>query len=106
VFAVVAHSWVIFALRAAFAAPLNYARESIGGATSLGVFFPMLGEGGFPAHLLGAIDLFTVWWIALLSIGVAVAYRRRAGPVAAWLYGLYAAGAVLLAAIQAIRGGA
>jgi hypothetical protein len=104
-YAVVVHSWTLFALRAAFVAPLNYARESIGGATSLGVFFPMLGEGGFPARLLGAVDLFTVWWIGLLSVGLSVVYRRRAGPVAAWLFGLYAAGAALLAAIQAIRGG-
>ncbi len=105
VFAVVVHSWAIFALQAVFVAPLNYVRESTGGATSLGVFFPMLGEGGFPARLLGAIDLFAVWWIVVLSVGLSVLYRKRARSIAVWLFGLYATGALILAAIQTIRGG-
>jgi hypothetical protein len=105
VFAVVVHSWVVLALQAAFVAPLNYARESMGGATSLGVFFPMLGEGSFPARLLGAIDLFTVWWIVILSMGLGVLYGKRTGSIAAWFFGLYAVGALALAAIQTIRGG-
>ncbi len=104
-FAVVVHSWAVFALQAVFVAPLNYVRESIGGATSLGVFFPMLGEGGFPARLLGSIDLFAAWWIVVLSIGLGVLYRKRARSIAVWLFGLYATGALILAAIQTIRGG-
>jgi hypothetical protein len=106
VFAVVVHCSVIRALQAAFVAPLNYARESTGGATSLGVFFPMLGEGSFLARLLGGIDLFTVWWVVVLSTGLSVLYQKRTGSIAVWFLGLYAAGALALAAIQTIRGGA
>jgi hypothetical protein len=106
VFAVVVHASVVQALQAAFVAPVNYLRESIGGATSLGVFFPMLSESSFLARLLGAIDLFTVWWIVLLSIGLSVLYGRRTRAIAVWFFGLYGAGALILAAMQAIRGGA
>lgn len=106
VFAVVVHASVIQALQAAFVAPVNYARESFGGATTLGVFFPMLGEGSFLSRLLGAIDLFTIWWIVVLSIAMSVLYGRRTRAIAAWFFGLYGAGALVLAAFQAIRGGA
>lgn len=105
VFAVVVHSSVVRALQAAFVAPLNYERESTGGATSLGVLFPMLGEGSFPARLLGGIDLFTIWWIVVLSMGLSVLYQKRTGSIAVWFLSLYALGAVAVAAIQTIRGG-
>ena len=35
------------------------------------------------------IDLFLVWWVVVLAIGLAVLYRRRTGPVALSLLGAY-----------------
>ncbi len=58
VLTVVVHASVIFALREAVAAPVNYARESIGGATSLSMLMPAFGESTFTARLLGAVDHF------------------------------------------------
>jgi hypothetical protein len=70
-----------------FTLPLNYARESLSSPTNLAVFAPFLDEGSLAARFLGMIDLFLVWWVVVLAIGLAVLYRRLAGPVAFWLLG-------------------
>jgi len=105
VLTVVVHASAIFALQSLIAAPVNYARESIGGATSLSMVMPGLGESTFPARLLGALDLFVLWWVALVAMGFGMLYGTRTLPVARWLLGAYAAGAVVLALTQALRGG-
>lgn len=105
VLTVVVHASAIFALQSLIAAPVNYARESIGGATSLSMVMPGFGESTFPARLLGAVDLFVLWWVALVAMGFGMLYGTRTLPVARWLLGAYAAGAVVLALTQALRGG-
>lgn len=103
VFAVVVHSWVVLATGAALMTPVNYVRESLSSATNLGVFLPFLPEGHFLARLAGMVDVFLVWWVAVLAIGLAVCYRKRAGRVAAGLFAAYGLIAVVLAAVMAIR---
>ena len=105
VLAVVVHASVVFALQSLIAAPVNYVRESLGGATSLCAIMPAFGESTFPARLLGAVDLFAVWWVVLVAMGLGMLYRTRATPIARWLLGAYGAGAVVVALMQALRGG-
>jgi hypothetical protein len=105
VLTVIVHASAIFALRSLIVAPLNYARESIGGATSLSVVMPAFGESTFPARLLGAVDLFMLWWVALAAMGLGMLYETRTVPIARWLLATYAAGAIVLALTQALRGG-
>lgn len=105
VLAVVVHASAILAVRALIEAPVNYARESLGGATSLRAVLPAFSESTFPARLLGAIDIFIVWWVVLLAMGLALLYRGRTVTIARWLFGAYAAAAVALAVAQALRGG-
>ncbi len=105
VLTVVVHASSVLALRSMIAAPVNYARESIGGATSLSVLMPAFGESTFPARLLGAVDIFLVWWVALVAMGLGILYETRAMSVARWLLCAYTAGAVVLAITQALRGG-
>jgi Yip1 domain len=102
---VVVHASAILAVRAIVAAPINYARESLGGATSLGIIMPAFGESTFPARLFGAVDIFVVWWVVLVALGVSILYQTRALPIARWLFGAYAGGAAALALTQALRGG-
>ena len=97
-FSVVAHAGVVPAVQTLFVVPLNYARESLEPPTTLAAFAPMLAEDTFAYRLLGAVDLFILWWIMILSIGLAVAWKRRTTPVAFTLYGIYA-GIVLLTAV-------
>ena len=103
VFSVVAHCGAVSAVGQLLMLPLNFIRQSMSGATNLAVFFPMLDEGSFIARLLGSIDLFLVWWVMVLAIGMAVLYRRKTRPVAISFFALYALIAVGIAAYYAVR---
>jgi len=102
-FAVVVHSSAVGALQTLFVTPLNYFRETMSSATNLGVFLPFLPEGSFLARFAGMVDLFIVWWLAVLSIGVAVAYKKKTGGVAMVVFGVYAVIALGIAAFMAAR---
>jgi hypothetical protein len=91
VYAVVAHSGILIAVQQLFTLPLDYARETMSSPTNLAVFLPFLDEGSFFARLLGSIDLFRIWWIVNLAIGMAVLYKRRTAPIATTMLVLYAA---------------
>ena len=103
--AVVVHAGVISALAQLFTAPLNYARGSLGSATNLGVLLPMLDEKSFVGRLMGMVDLFIVWWVIVLAMGLAVLYRRRTQPIAIGLFAVYAVIALGIAAIMSRFGG-
>jgi hypothetical protein len=105
VLTVLVHASAILAVRAIIAAPLNYARESLGGATSLGTLLPGFGESTFAARLFGAVDLFVLWWVVLIALGLGILYHTRTLAIARWLFGAYAGGAAVLAVTQALRGG-
>ena len=100
VFAVMAHAGLITVLQTIFVVPLDYFRESLTSPTTLGAFVPFLDENSFAARLLGTIDLFQIWWIVTLSIGIAVLYKRKTGPIATSLLSVYA---VVILAIAAVR---
>lgn len=101
-YAVVAHSQVIGAVQQAFSLPIMYMRGEMTSPTSLAVFFPTLDDQGFAHYLLGAIDLFYVWTIFNVAIGVAVLYKRPTGGVAAILFGIYAVFALAIAGWRAL----
>jgi Yip1-like protein len=105
-FAVVAHSFVVHGLWAVFSTPLNYAREAMSSPTDLAALLPQLDEGSFDARLLGSIDVFRIWWLISLAIGLGVLYRRRTAPIAAGLLIAYAAIALVVAAVGTAFSGA
>lgn len=103
VFAVVVHSTVVSAVGTVFVTPLNYFRQTLSSATNLGVFLPFLPEGSFFARLAGMVDVFVIWWLAVMSIGIAVTYKKKTGSVATVLFGIYAVIALGFAAFMAAR---
>jgi hypothetical protein len=105
VYAIVVHSGAIMVVQALFGLPLAYARESLSGTTNLGVFVPFLDENSFAARMLGSLDLFLIWWMVSLAIGLGVLYRRRTRPIATTLLVIYAAIGVVIAAIKAVSSG-
>jgi hypothetical protein len=105
VLTVIVHASAILAVRALVSAPINYARESLGGGTSLAGLMPAFGESTFAARLLGAVDIFIVWWVVLIAFGLSILYQTRALPIVRWLCAAYAGAAVVLALTQALRGG-
>jgi hypothetical protein len=106
VLTVVTHSGAVGVLGQLFTVPMNYARESLTSATSLIVLLPMVDERSFAGRLLSMVDLFIIWSLIVLAIGLGVLYRRRTQPIALTLFGLYAAIALAAAAVMSRLGGA
>jgi hypothetical protein len=96
VYAVVAHSAVIVALQQVFTMVLSFASGKQAGA-NLGIFVPFLDEKSVVTLFLGSIDLFFVWATISLAIGLGVLYKRRTGPIATSLLGIYVAIALVIA---------
>lgn len=87
VMAVCAHSMVISSLGAVFAGIMNFVRGSISASVAnLGMLLPMLPERSFAANLAGAVDVFTIWWVIVLSIGLGVLYKRKTSSIAIGLF--------------------
>ena len=72
VMAMVTHAGVILAMQRAIAVPVTLFTESLSTPTNVAALLPMLEESGFPARFLGSIDLFTLWWLFVLAVGVSV----------------------------------
>jgi len=100
VFTVVVHAGPIGLLSQLFTVPLNYFRGTMTSATTLAVLLPMLPDKSFAARLLGMIDLFLIWQLIVLSIGLAVLYRRRTQPIATALLAVYVVIALIIAFVR------
>ena len=101
----VAHASVILAIRSRCRPPVSYRAGGDGGATSLGFWFPALDAASFAGRFVGALDVFVLWWVVLLAVGVGVLYGRQARSLAATFLGVYAGVALLLAATMTALGG-
>ncbi len=102
-FSVLVHSEAVSLVAAFLKVPLAYSKGALTASTSLSLFFPMLDDTRFLARFLGMMDLFMLWWVAVLAIGFGVLYKRRTGPIAIAFFVVYALIAVGIAAIQAAR---
>jgi hypothetical protein len=73
---------------------------------NLGGLLPMLPEDSFAAHFFSALDVFLIWYVIVLAIGLAVLYRRRSQPIAISLLAVYGVIAVAIALLKSRVGGA
>ncbi len=103
VFAVVVHTGPIGILGQMITVPLSYITRSSQVVTNASVFFPMLDDKSFLYNVVNKVDLFTVWSVVAMSIGLGVLYRRKTGPIAVGLFVVYALIALGIAAFQAAR---
>ena len=106
VYAIVVHAGFLIALQQLFVAPLNYARQLMSSPTNLAVFFPFLDERSFPAMLLGGLDLFYIWLIVNLSIGIGVLYKKKTAPIAMTMLGIYVSLVFVYAGVRSALSGA
>jgi hypothetical protein len=106
VFAVLVHAGAISALSTIFSGAINYFRGSVGSVATLGALLPMLPETSFAGRLLGMVDVFLIWYIVVLAIGLGVLYRRRTQPIAISLLTVYAVIAIVVALVKSRVGGA
>jgi hypothetical protein len=102
-FSAVIHSSVIGVIGVLVVMPLNYARESLTSATNLAVLMPFLPDGSFLARFFGMLDLFRLWWLAVLAIGFGVVFKKKTGTMATVVFGIYAVIAIGFAAFMAAR---
>jgi hypothetical protein len=105
VFAVVVHAGIILTLRQVIAAPVVYARETLASPTTLNLFFATLDETSPLARFFGIVDLFVVWWIVVLAIGMSVLCRKPAHRLALSFMGAYVMLAGILTLAMALTGG-
>ena len=105
-FSVVVHSSAVSLLGQLYTMPMNYLRGTLSSASNLAVMLPMIDETSFLGRLLGMVDLFVIWWLLVLAIGLGVLFRRKTQPIAWSLLGVYAVIAVLVAVVRSRMGGA
>jgi hypothetical protein len=102
--AISVHATVVLALQQLVAAPLHYVNESLTSPTNLAGMLRMFDEGSVPARLFGTIDVFGLWWMWLLAVGLAAATGRPARQYIWRLLAVYLGVAAIVAAVFAVFG--
>jgi hypothetical protein len=102
--AIVVHATVVLAVQQVVFTPLHYAYESLTSPTNLAGLLRLFDEGSWPQQLLGAVDVFGLWWMWLLAVGVAAATGRPARRYVWTLLAVYVGVAMIVAAVFAVLG--
>jgi hypothetical protein len=96
--AISSHALLVPALGALFLLPFRFAHPEL--ELSLALFTPFLRSESWPFRLLASVNLFSLWTILLLALGVSVVNRtipwERAAAVLAGIYLLLAVGTASL----------
>ena len=104
--AIAVHATVVLALQQIVATPVHYAYESLTSPTNAAGILRLFDEGTWPARLFGTIDVFGLWWMWLLSVGLGAATAKPARRYLWRLLAVYVGVAALVAAVFAALGGA
>ncbi|MFO7769349.1 MAG: Yip1 family protein [bacterium] len=101
-----AYAWIPYSIgKAVVQVPLVLAKGSLAVSTSLNVLLPPDRWSSPLGIVLGSVDIFAIWMIVLVTIGMSTVYgfsrRRSAGLVV----GLYAASVLLFAGLSALTSG-
>ncbi len=97
--AIAVHATVVLALQQVVATPLHYVQESLTGPTNLAGVLRLFDEGSVPARLFGTLDVFGLWWMWLLALGLAAATGRPARRYIWRLVAVYVGVAAIVAAL-------
>ena len=99
VYAINSHASIISSLQLVFTTIVTLAAGRAAGA-NLSVFVPTLEDTSFVYKFLSYIDLFYVWSTFITAVGLGVLYKRRTGPIALVLFGIYFVIALIIAFIR------
>lgn len=103
--AVLTHSWVVLTIAGFLTTGMALASGTVQtSVANLGVLLPMLTEGSFAANLAGSIDLFRVWFVIVLAMGLGVLYKRKTANIAMGLFTVYAILAVCFSYFTRAKG--
>jgi Yip1 domain len=103
--AIVVHASVVLVIGQAIVMPLHYVRESLTSPLNFAAILPGMDEGTLPARFFGSIDLFAVWWLALVVTGLSVLTRRGVRRYAVSVATVYLGFAALMTGVIAAIGG-
>jgi len=103
--AVSVHAMAPLALGQVAATPLHYLRESLTSPFNLAALVPLADEGTWPARLLGSIEIFGLWWMWMVAVGLGAITNRPARRYLATLLAIYVGFAAVMAAIVTMLGG-
>ena len=102
---VAVHASLVLVLQQVLATPLHALRESLTSPFNLAALVPLFDEGSLPARILGAVEVFGLWWAALLAMGAAALAGGRARHYLGPLLGVYVGVAIVVAAVVGLIGG-
>jgi hypothetical protein len=102
--AITVHATVVLALQQVIATPVHYLYESLTSPTNVAALVRVFDEGTWAARLFGTIDVFGLWWMWLLSVGLAAATGKPARRYVIRLLAVYVGIAALVAAVFAVLG--
>ena len=103
--AIVVHASVVLVMGQLVATPLHYVRESLTSPLNLAAVLPGMQEGTLAARMFGAIDMFALWWLALIAIGLSTLTGRAARTYFMWFGAVYLGFAAVMAGVIAVIGG-
>ncbi len=103
--AVSVHAMAPLALGQIAATPLHYLRESLTSPFNLAALVPLADEGTWAARLLGSIELFGLWWMWVVAVGLGAVAKRPPRRYLAKLLVIYLGFAAVMAAIVTMLGG-
>lgn len=103
--AIAVHASVVLVVQQVVATPLHMLRESLTSPANLALFFLSFDDGSLGARLFGSIELFGLWWVWLLALGLAAVTGRPARRYLGWMLAVYAGVAAAVAAGLAAIGG-
>lgn len=100
--AIVVQASVVLALQQIVATPLHYVHESLTSPTTIAGLLQNFDEGSWPSRLFGTIDVFGLWWMWVMSLGLAAAAGRPARRYLWRLVAVYLGVAALVAGFFAV----
>jgi hypothetical protein len=103
---VAVHASIVLLVGQLVATPLHYLRESLTSPLNLAAVLPLVEDGTPQARFFGTMDVFVLWWTALLAIGLSVTTGVRARRYFAFLVAAFAAFAGVVALAATLAGGA
>jgi hypothetical protein len=95
--AITVHATVVLALQQIVATPFHFIQESLTSPTTVAGVLRVFDEGTLPSRLFGTIDVFGLWWMWLLSAGIAAASGKPASRYLWRLLAVYVGVAALVA---------
>jgi hypothetical protein len=102
--AITVHATVVLALQQIIATPIHYVQEALTSPTTVAGLLRVFDEGSWPSRLFGTIDVFGLWWMWLLSLGLAAAAGKPARRYFGRLLAVYVGVAAIVAVVFGVMG--